>query len=175
MLGNSATRVRYRAMERLWAPWRLQYVKSAATTDDDGCVFCAKLGADDREALVLHRGTRCFAMLNLYPYTNGHLMVAPLRHLATPGELDAEERAELWELLDHSLGVLDRTLRPHGSNVGVNLGRAAGAGVEGHLHLHVVPRWNGDVNFMPVLADVRVMAQHLDDTWQLLRDAWSLG
>jgi ATP adenylyltransferase len=162
-------------MERLWAPWRLQYVKSAATDGDAGCVFCAKLGADDREALVLHRGTRCFAMLNLYPYTNGHLMIAPTRHLAAPGDLDAEERAELWELLDHSLGVLDRTLRPHGSNVGLNLGRAAGAGVEGHLHLHVVPRWNGDVNFMPVLADVRVMAQHLDDTWQLLRDAWSVG
>src|SRR4051812_37584672 len=173
MGGNSATPVRYRAMERLWAPWRLQYVKSAAGENEIDCVFCAKQGVDDHEALVVHRGERCFVMLNLYPYTNGHLMVAPYRHLAKPGDLDADERAELWELLARSLDVLDVTLKPHGANAGLNLGRPAGAGVEGHLHLHVVPRWNGDVNFMPVLADVRVMAQHLDDTWELLRDAWS--
>jgi ATP adenylyltransferase len=173
MGGKSATPVRYRAMERLWAPWRLQYVKSASDADEMECVFCAKQGADDHDALVVHRGERCFAMLNLYPYTNGHLMVAPYRHLAKPGDLDADERAELWELFARSLDVLDATLKPHGANAGLNLGRPAGAGVEGHLHLHVVPRWNGDVNFMPVLADVRVMAQHLDDTWQLLRDAWA--
>jgi ATP adenylyltransferase len=160
-------------MERLWAPWRLQFVKSASGEDEIECVFCAKLDDDDREALVVHRGERCFVMLNLYPYTNGHLMVAPYRHVAKPGDLDAEERAELWELFSHSLAVLDATLKPHGANAGLNLGRAAGAGVEGHLHLHVVPRWNGDTNFMPVLADVRVMAQHLDDTWQVLRDAWA--
>jgi ATP adenylyltransferase len=111
-------------------------------------------------------------ILNLYPYTNGHLLIAPYRHLATPGALDAEERAELWELFDRCLDVLDRTLHPHGANAGLNLGRTAGAGIEGHLHLHVVPRWNGDTNFMPVLADTRVMAQHLDDSWRLLRDAW---
>ena len=160
-------------MERLWAPWRLAYVESAAAPSTSGeCIFCAKPGLDDREGLILHRGRRCYVLLNLYPYTNGHLMVAPYRHLARPGELDDDERAELWELFDTALGALDRAFHPHGANAGLNLGRAAGAGVEGHLHLHVVPRWNGDTNFMPVLADVRVMAQHLDDSWQALRDAW---
>jgi ATP adenylyltransferase len=158
-------------MEQLWAPWRLAYVKGAA--DADGCVFCEKLDAtDDREALILHRGETCFVLLNLFPYANGHLMVAPYRHLARPGDLDAPERAELWALFDRSLHALDRALAPHGANAGLNLGRVAGAGVEGHLHLHVVPRWNGDTNFMPVLADVRVMPQHLEATYESLREAW---
>lgn len=159
-------------MEQLWAPWRLAYVKAASGDEPDGCVFCLKADADDRAELVVHRGTTCFAMLNLYPYANGHLMIAPYRHVGTPGELDPAERAELWELFDQALGVLDRTMAPHGANAGLNLGRVAGAGVPGHLHLHVVPRWNGDTNFMPVLADVRVIPQHLDETWQLIRDAW---
>jgi ATP adenylyltransferase len=159
-------------MERLWAPWRLQYVKSASGENDE-CVFCAKQGADDREALVVHRGPRCFVMLNLYPYTNGHLMVAPYRHLAKPADLDAEERAELWELLAQSLEMLDVTLKPHGANAGLNLGRPAGAGVEGHLHLHVVPRWNGDTSFMPVLADVKVLPEALERTAERLRPHFS--
>ena len=158
-------------MERLWAPWRLEYVASAAD-GPPACIFCAKPEQDDRAALILHRGTRCYVLLNLYPYTNGHLMVAPYRHVAKPGDLDGDERAELWELFDRSLRTLDAAFHPHGANAGLNLGRAAGAGVEGHLHLHVVPRWNGDTNFVPVLADVRVMPQHLDDTWRVLRDAW---
>jgi len=163
-------------MERLWAPWRLTYVKSASGPNAVSCVFCDKQAAtDDREALVLHRGATCFVMLNLYPYANGHIMVSPYRHLALPGELDAAERAELWELFDRSIAVLDATLKPHGHNAGLNLGRVAGAGVEGHLHLHVVPRWNGDTNFMPVLADTRVMPQHLDETWRILREAWIAG
>lgn len=136
-------------------------------------MFCAAPALDDdRQALILHRGATCFVLLNLYPYTNGHLMIAPYRHVAAPGDLTGDERAELWELLDHALAALDRTLKPHGANSGMNLGRVAGAGIEGHLHLHVVPRWSGDSNFMPVLADTRVMPQHLDDTWRLLRDAW---
>lgn len=160
-------------MDRIWAPWRLEFVKAASGHDPLECVFCAApTDADDQKQLILHRGPTCFVILNLYPYTNGHILIAPYRHLATPGEMDAVERAELWDLLDQSLSVLDRTLKPHGTNAGLNLGRAAGAGIEGHLHLHVVPRWNGDTNFMPVLADTRVMAQHLDDTWRLLRDAW---
>jgi ATP adenylyltransferase len=159
-------------MERLWAPWRLTYMKQASEPGN-ACVFCSKLETtDDREALILHRGATCFVLLNLYPYANGHLMVAPYRHVATPGDLDAEERAELWELLDRSLKVLSQAFAPHGFNAGLNLGRVAGAGVEDHVHLHVVPRWNGDTNFMPVLADVRVMPQHLDETWQTLHEAW---
>ena len=159
-------------MERLWAPWRLQYVKSASGENEIDCVFCAKQGVDDREALVVHRGEHCFVMLNLYPYTNGHLMVAPYRHLAKPGDLDAERARRAVGALRPVARRARRDAEAARANAGLNLGRAAGAGVEGHLHLHVVPRWNGDVNFMPVLADVRVMAQHLDDTWQLLRDGW---
>jgi ATP adenylyltransferase len=160
--------------ERLWAPWRLEYVASASEVA--GCIFCEKpeLGDDD-EALIVHRGTHAYVLLNLYPYTSGHLMVAPYRHLAEPGDLDADERAELWELFDRSLAALRDVMSPHGFNAGINLGRVAGAGVEGHLHLHVVPRWNGDTNFMPVLADVRVIPEHLQRTLEKLRAAWPSG
>ena len=159
--------------ERLWAPWRLEYVSGGA--GEGGCIFCDKPGVDDDEALIVHRGERAFVVLNLYPYANGHLMVAPYRHLATPGELDAGERAEVWELMDAGLVALTSAMAPAGFNCGINLGRAAGAGVEGHLHLHVVPRWNGDTNFMPVLADVRVMPEHLSRTLEKVRSAWPAG
>ena len=155
--------------ERLWAPWRLEYIESGG---GDGCIFCDKPALDDDAALIVHRGRRCYVLLNLYPYTNGHLMVAPYRHLATPGELDEAERAEMWELLDRGIAALTEAMAPHGFNCGVNLGRVAGAGVEGHLHLDVVPRWNGDTNFMPVLADVRVMPEHLSRTLAKVRGAW---
>jgi ATP adenylyltransferase len=155
--------------ERLWAPWRLEYIESGG---GDGCIFCDKPAEDDDAALIVHRGRRAYVLLNLYPYSNGHLMVAPYRHLAMPGELDDEERAEMWQLLDHGTAALAAAMAPHGFNCGVNLGRVAGAGVEGHLHLHVVPRWNGDTNFMPVLADVRVMPEHLSQTLAKVRAAW---
>jgi ATP adenylyltransferase len=156
--------------ERLWAPWRLEYVSGAA--ESDGCIFCDKPGQDDDAALIVHRGTRAYVVLNLYPYTNGHLMVAPYRHLAAPDELDAEERAEFWQLMADGIAALTASMGPAGFNCGLNLGRAAGAGVEGHLHVHVVPRWNGDTNFMPVLADVRVMPEHLSRTLERVREAW---
>ncbi|MDX6547618.1 MAG: adenylyltransferase [Gaiellales bacterium] len=156
--------------ERLWAPWRLEYVASAG--DQSGCIFCDKPGLSDDEALIVHRGERAFVLLNLYPYAGGHVMVAPYRHLALPGELDEDERAEMWHLLDHSVAALTTAFAPQGFNCGMNLGRAAGAGIEGHLHLHVVPRWSGDTNFMPVLADVRVMPEHLSRTLEKLRTAW---
>ena len=159
--------------ERLWAPWRLEYV--AGSDHGDECIFCAAQRADDDEALIVHRGERCFVLLNLYPYANGHLMVAPYRHLAEPGALDADERAEMWELLDRGIAALRAAMAPHGFNAGLNLGRPAGAGVEGHIHLHIVPRWNGDTNFMPVLADVRVMPEHLSRTLAQVRAAWPSG
>ena len=156
--------------ERLWAPWRLEYVAGAAG-GSQGCIFC--LDDPDRECdLVVRRGERAYVLMNLYPYANGHLMVAPLRHIAEPGDLEAGEQAEMWALLDRSLRALSAVMSPHGFNVGMNLGRVAGAGVEGHLHLHVVPRWNGDTNFMPVLADVRVMPEHVARTAEKLRAAW---
>ena len=156
--------------ERLWAPWRLQYVQDGSTSDE--CIFCAKQAGDDDENLVVHRGTHAYVLLNLYPYSNGHLMVAPYRHLAMPGELTAEERAEVWELLDQGITALTAVMSPEGFNSGLNLGRVAGAGVVGHLHLHLVPRWGGDTNFMPVLADVRVMPEHLSRTLEQVRAAW---
>ena len=157
--------------ERLWAPWRLEYVQGGA--DEPECLFCGKAAsADDEADLVVRRGERAFALMNLYPYSNGHLMVAPYRHVAEPGGLDAAERAELWALLEQALAALRAVMGPDGFNAGINLGRIAGAGVEGHLHLHVVPRWNGDTNFMPVLADVKVMPEHITRTAAKLRAAW---
>jgi len=156
--------------ERLWAPWRLDYVSGAAAAD--GCIFCTKPEQDDDAALIVHRGTGAFVLLNLYPYANGHLMVAPYRHVASPGDLTASERAEVWQLMDDGIAALTAAMSPHGFNCGLNLGRVAGAGIEGHLHVHVVPRWNGDTNFMPVLADVRVMPEHLSKTLAQVREGW---
>jgi ATP adenylyltransferase len=156
--------------ERLWAPWRLEYVAGGA--DQDGCIFCDKPALADDDALIVHRGERACVLLNLYPYSNGHMMVAPYRHLPDPAALDERERSEMWLLLERAIAALRTAFDPDGFNCGINLGRAAGAGVEGHLHLHVVPRWSGDTNFMPVLADVRVMPEHLNRTLEKLRAAW---
>jgi ATP adenylyltransferase len=148
--------------EALWAPWRLEYVQGGA--DAEECIFCAA-AADEGHDLVVRRGERAYVVMNLYPYSNGHLMVAPYRHLAGPGDLDDAERAEMWRLLDESVRALTEAMSPHGFNAGINIGRVAGAGVEGHLHLHVVPRWNGDTNFMPVTADTRVLPEALEATY----------
>ena len=153
--------------ERLWAPWRLEYVQGGA--DRAGCVFCA--GAEQSE-LIVHRGRLAYVLMNLYPYANGHLMVAPYRHVAEPGELESGEQAEIWELFGRAIAAMREALGPEGFNAGFNLGRVAGAGVIDHLHLHVVPRWNGDTNFMPVLADVKVMPEHITRTAEKLRAAW---
>jgi ATP adenylyltransferase len=148
--------------ERLWAPWRLDYVAGSAGGDSKECIFCAKQAAgDDDASLIVHRGRSCFVVLNLFPYSNGHLMVAPYRHIARPAELDAGERAELWELMTTGIAALEESMAPHGFNAGLNLGRVAGAGVEDHLHLHVVPRWNGDTNFMTAIGDTRVLPEDL--------------
>jgi ATP adenylyltransferase len=156
------------ANQRIWAPWRLAYVKDASKNDD--CIFCAKPAEDDDEAtFIVHRGERCFVILNTFPYTNGHLMVAPFEHIATLQDLDAETVAEMMALAQRSMRVLDETYEPQGYNVGVNQGRVAGAGVDGHIHLHVVPRWGGDTNFMPVLGDTRVMPQTLEQSYEALR------
>jgi ATP adenylyltransferase len=157
------------ATERIWAPWRLAYVKDASKDSEQECIFCAKPGAgDDREALIVHRGERCFVILNLYPYTNGHLMVAPFDHLASIQDLPAETTAEMMALTQRAIAILERKYEPHGFNVGFNQGRVAGAGVEHHIHMHVVPRWGGDTNFMPVLADTRVMPQTLEQSFDAL-------
>ena len=157
-------------MERLWAPWRLEYVSSA--DDQPGCVFCAAVEGDDEERLVVHRGPRTIVLLNKFPYASGHLMVAPRRHVGEFGELDDEEVLEVHRLASAGIGALAQTYAPQGYNLGWNLGRIAGAGIVDHVHLHLVPRWAGDTNFMPVLADVKVLPEHLAESRRKLADAW---
>ena len=156
--------------DRLWAPWRLEYVQSAGELP--GCVFCGAAALEDEEALVVHRGERAFVLLNKFPYTGGHLLVAPFRHCGELAELTEEEALEIHRLTVTAVGVLAQVMSPQGYNLGWNLGRVAGAGVIDHVHEHVVPRWAGDTNFMPVLADVRVMPEHLVATRRKLAAAW---
>jgi ATP adenylyltransferase len=156
--------------EQLWAPWRLEYIRSAG--EQPGCVFCTAAAAGDEEGLVVRRGECAFALLNKYPYASGHVMVAPYRHVAELGELAEEEVLEIHQLVSSALGALAQAMAPQGFNLGWNLGRVAGAGVLDHVHEHVVPRWSGDTNFMPVLADVKVMPEHLSETRRSLAAAW---
>jgi ATP adenylyltransferase len=157
-------------MERIWAPWRLEYVQSA--DEQTGCVFCHAVGLDDEEGLVVHRGAVAFVVLNKYPYTGGHLMVAPYRHCGELSDLTGEEVLEVHRLVTTAVAVLGEVMQPQGFNLGWNLGRIAGAGIADHVHEHVVPRWAGDTNFMPVLADVKVMPEHLSETRRKLAAAW---
>ena len=157
------------ANNRIWAPWRLKYVKDASKDDDQECVFCkAPAEGKDREMLIVHRGSTCFVILNKFPYTNGHLMVAPFEHLGSLQSLPEETIAEMMALTRRAMTALEEAYGPHGFNVGMNQGRAAGAGVEHHVHMHVVPRWGGDTNFMPVLGDTRVMPQTLEESLTML-------
>ena len=152
--------------QRLWAPWRLDFIRDAKP---DGCVFCAKPAlADDESALIVHRGERCFVILNAYPYNNGHLMVSPFKHVASIEQLDEGELLELMTLVQRGIGALREVYAPEGFNIGVNQGAAAGAGIADHLHLHVVPRWGGDTNFMPVIGSTRVLPQALAESWREL-------
>ena len=163
--------MRHVANQRIWAPWRLAYVKDASKDIEEECIFCAfpAQGSErDVENLIVHRGEGCFVILNKFPYTNGHLMVAPFAHVSSLPQLPAETTAEMMELAKRGMTILERTYSPHGYNVGFNQGRVAGAGVEHHIHMHVVPRWGGDTNFMPVLADTRVMPQTLEQSYEAL-------
>jgi ATP adenylyltransferase len=157
-------------VKQLWAPWRLEYIQSA--DEETGCVFCAAVEGDDEEKLVVSRGLHAIVLLNKFPYASGHFMVAPTRHAGEFAELDDEEVLELHRLAAAGMGALAEIYAPQGYNVGWNLGRIAGAGVVDHVHLHVVPRWAGDTNFMPVLADTKVMPEHLRETRRRLAAAW---
>lgn len=158
-------------MERLWAPWRLEYVQGA--DEQEGCIFCiAAESADDEAQLVVHRGVRVFVLLNRFPYSSGHLLVAPYRHGRSFGDLDDDEIGEVHRLGAQGLEALKAVYGPEGFNLGWNIGRVAGAGIPDHGHLHVVPRWGGDTNFMPVLGDVKVIPQHLSATRARLAEAW---
>jgi ATP adenylyltransferase len=157
-------------VERIWAPWRLEYIEAA--DEQDGCVFCRAAEASDENGLVVHRGERAFVLLNKFPYASGHLMVAPYRHVGDFGELENDEALEIHRLASSAIGALAATYEPQGYNLGWNLGRIAGAGVVDHVHLHVVPRWAGDTNFMPVLADVKVLPEHIAETRRRLERAF---
>jgi ATP adenylyltransferase len=155
---------------QLWAPWRLEYVQAA--DEQPGCLFCTALDGDDEERLVVARADHAFALLNRFPYASGHLMVAPTRHVGELEALTDPEVLAVHRLAARALEALRGTFAPEGFNLGWNLGRVAGAGVVDHAHLHVVPRWGGDTNFMPVLADVKVLPEHLSESRRKLADAW---
>lgn len=153
-------------MDFLWSPWRYEYVSKADV--GGACVFCLGDASDDRRRLVLHRGEHCFVILNLYPYTSGHLMVAPYAHIDTLSAAGAGQMTELFGLARRSVEILGRVYAPGGFNIGMNLGAAAGAGVKDHIHMHVVPRWSGDVNFMTTTSETRVLPEALETTWEKL-------
>jgi ATP adenylyltransferase len=157
-------------MDRLWAPWRMAYILSGAELSEE-CIFCSFPEQRDRwrENLVLTVGRHAFVMMNKYPYNNGHLMVIPRRHVADPGDLPAEEYAATGEMLRTATAILRDAVKAQGFNLGMNLGRVAGAGIDRHCHWHIVPRWNGDTNFMPVVGEAKVMSQHLEDGYDALR------
>jgi ATP adenylyltransferase len=155
---------------QLWAPWRLEYIRQA--DEQDGCVFCLAAEGPDADTLVVHRGAAAFVLLNRFPYSSGHLLVAPYRHTGEFGGLTDAEALEAHRLAGQGIEALAATFAPEGYNVGWNLGRVAGAGIVDHVHLHVVPRWSGDTNFMPVLADVKVLPEHLAETRERLASGW---
>ncbi|MFN3966221.1 MAG: HIT family protein [Endomicrobiia bacterium] len=156
-------------MERIFAPWRMKFITGKK---EKGCLFCKKLRSkNDSKNLVLYRGKTAFILLNLYPYSNGHIMVAPKKHKGDFSQLTDEEKLELFNLVELSTKILKKVYKPKGFNIGINLGKVAGAGVPGHLHVHIVPRWLGDTNFMPVCSETKVICESLKSTYKKLRTA----
>lgn len=157
-------------MKHLWAPWRLQYIEH--TPDAEGCIFCDKPAAQrDDDHFIVRRADRVFVMLNAFPYNSGHLLVAPYRHVADLADLDRDEMADLMAVTADALGMLRRVYSAQGFNIGVNIGAVAGAGIADHVHLHIVPRWQGDTNYMLVMSDTRVVPEALADCYQKLKAA----
>jgi ATP adenylyltransferase len=158
-------------MDNVWAPWRMTYIAPQIPTSQE-CIFCALPAAHrDEEHYILYRGEHCFMMLNLYPYNPGHLMIAPYQHVHSIEKLESATLAELMSQAQIALRALRSTMQPDGFNMGINEGKVAGAGFDGHAHLHIVPRWNGDTNFMPVLADIKVIPEHLATTYRKMKQA----
>ena len=159
-------------MEHLWAPWRMEFIERPGDKSE-GCIFCdLPARGDDARTYIVYRGARCFIMLNGFPYNNGHLLVSAYRHTAELHGLSAHEMTELMQLTDLGCRAIDAAYHPQGYNIGMNLGQVAGAGVPGHLHIHIVPRWNGDTNFMPVLSGTRVLPEALAESYRRLKVAF---
>jgi ATP adenylyltransferase len=155
----------------LWAPWRIEYIENAAKTE--GCIFCEKpREKNDKKNLLIYRTEMAFVMMNRYPYNNGHLMIVPYRHTPALSDLTINEKLELCNLLEKSQLVLHEVMQPQGYNIGMNIGRLAGAGIVDHLHFHIVPRWGGDTNFMPILGHTKVISEALEETWAHLKTAF---
>ena len=153
-------------MDRLWAPWRIDYIKSEK---EKGCIFCDKPAeGDDRSMLILYRGENSFVIMNLYPYNNGHLMIAPYQHTDSTHELNSSSRSEIMELADQIMTIQKNIMNADGFNYGANIGYSGGAGIADHIHFHIVPRWTGDTNFMPVFCEVKVHPEHLRSTYEKL-------
>jgi len=159
-------------MDRLWAPWRMEYILSSQE-DEEGCIFCEKpKETTDKENLIIYRGDLSFVIMNKYPYNNGHVMVVPYVHEANYLNLSDDTLMDMQHLMRFSIEALNETMHPHGLNIGLNLGRSAGAGIDEHLHYHLVPRWNGDTNFMPVITGTKVVSESLDDSWEKLHTSF---
>lgn len=158
-------------LKYLWSPWRMEYIKS--NNQEEECVFCNSLEQSDcSENLIVHRGNRAFVILNRYPYTSGHLMVLPFNHQSSLDSLDPETRSEMMELSNQAVCVLKSVYKAQGFNLGINIGDAGGAGIAEHIHLHIVPRWKGDTNFMSSLGETRVIPESLQDTYRQIKDVW---
>jgi ATP adenylyltransferase len=156
-------------MKNLWAPWRMEYILKEKRGESEPCIFCHRIQqTSDKKNLILHRAASSFIIMNRYPYNNGHLMVVPYQHTGEMKKLQQTEISELFSLINLSMEALNTVMIPHGYNIGMNLGRVAGAGIEDHLHFHIVPRWTGDTNFMPVLTDTKVVSEALDKTYDKL-------
>ncbi len=156
----------------LWAPWRLKYIQSVSKDKTVGkCLFCEIVKKDDKEAYIIHRGRYNYIVLNAFPYTTGHVMIVPYKHVGSIEQLDNETLVEMIELLKMVIGVLKEVYAPDGFNIGFNIGRAAGAGIEAHVHLHIVPRWIGDSNFMTIISATRVLPEALEDTYNKLKSS----
>ncbi|MDD5766248.1 MAG: HIT domain-containing protein [Candidatus Marinimicrobia bacterium] len=158
--------------DKLWAPWRIEYI---INPKEESCFFCKYSSENnDRKRLILFRGKNAFVIMNFFPYNNGHIMITPYLHTSEFSELNSETKLEMFNLIESSTKIIREEMRADGFNIGINLGSVAGAGVKDHLHIHVVPRWNGDTNFMPVTAGTKVISEGLEETWEKLRDRFDL-
>lgn len=154
----------------LWSPWRYEYIRQGGRKN--GCLLCRLPSRSDRDAYIVYRGRKCYIVLNAYPYNVGHVMIVPYRHISSITEMDDDEAAEAWKLTSISVKIMLEALKADGVNIGVNIGRAAGAGIEGHVHIHVVPRWVGDTNFLPVTSDTKSLPVALDEMYRILREEY---